>query len=118
MHAEAFVNSDLYDHIAYIFTNNKAYFSVSFTGEKLIWAHSISKSMLQLPMLHFISLRQDIIVNRKAIVDVILSKKGAITVILLAPLQKSVLVSQRNQLYFKQWFYLPVEVTVENNLLN
>ena len=100
------LSAAVFEDVAYIFTADKAYFSVSFTVEKLSWPHSISKSIEQLPSEQFISLRQDIIVNRHAIVDVQLNKKnGKITVTLADPLQKSILVSQRNLVSFKQWHH-------------
>ena len=98
---------DKFWDIAYIFTVDKAYFSVSFDGEKLSWPHSISKSLKYLPPQQFCMLRQDIIVNRRAIADVVVSRKGQVTVTLVEPLEKVVLVSQRNQVYFKQWYQLP-----------
>ena len=93
--------------IAVLFTEDKHYFTYNFNGEKMIWPHSLSKSWNYLPETNFVTIKRGLIVNRAAIASIQLVA-GKITVTLIAPLNLTLVVSQRESVQFKKWWINPI----------
>lgn len=98
------INPELYKDLACIYIEDKNYFSISFKGEKMGWNYTLSESMLFLPSTDFYPIKHSFIVNRSAILkmDVINSKKTKI--LLIAPINLEIQISQRVNACFKRWY--------------
>lgn len=76
----------------------------NFNGEKEVWNDSLSESLTYLPAFAFYPVKRSIIVNRTAILEMIIVGPKKTIITLVAPINLKIQVSQRENAGFKKWF--------------
>lgn len=95
---------ELYKDVACIYIEEKNYFSLSFKGEKMGWNNTLSESMCYLPSTDFYLIKRSFIVNRLAILEMKIIHAKKTKILLKAPIDMEIEVSQRENVGFKKWF--------------
>lgn len=96
--------SELYEAIACIYIEQKNYFSISLKGEKMGWDYTLSESMTFLPSIDFYPIKHSFIVNKLAILKVNMINAKKTKIVLIAPINLEIEISQRENVGFKRWY--------------
>ena len=105
-----------FEEIAYLYTADKNCYAVNFYGEKIYWNLTLERSLAHFPENLFCKVHRSLVVNIKAIEEVVVIDAKRTTIMLFSPLQrlgftiapllikKQIRPSARENAAFKKWY--------------